>query len=117
MGTHSNVLESCPQCGKEVKNLKNHEFNMHQNKTTISVKCDLCPKEFKSQSLLKKHKECHGDGTNNDITCDICKKTFKKSSLKHHNLIHSGIKSHQCNKCDKSFTQKGVLKRHEVICK
>lgn len=47
-----------------------------------------------------------------------CKKTFHKAwNFVDHARVHLGIKPYQCKKCDKSFTQKGNLRKHERVCK
>lgn len=53
--------------------------------------------------ILKKHQ------------CNLCCYSTKNSShFQMHKLTHSGIRPYVCQKCGKSFTQKGNLKRHYV---
>ena len=50
--------------------------------------------------------------------CDICNKTFTvKRSLIRHNLSHSPrLPSLTCHKCDKNFSRLDSLKRHKKKC-
>ena len=48
--------------------------------------------------------------------CDVCEKRFtQSSSLKAHMLIHTNEKPYECDVCEKSFTQASNLKRHKRI--
>ena len=48
--------------------------------------------------------------------CDVCEKRFtQSSSLKAHMLIRTNEKPYECDVCEKSFTQASNLKRHRRI--
>ena len=55
------------------------------------------------------------------ITCYLCKysdcgKSFSKVwNLIDHVRMHEGIKPYECRLCNKTFTQKGNLKKHTII--
>lgn len=49
-------------------------------------------------------------------THDGCGKEFSKTwNLLDHARMHEGIKPYSCDLCDKSFTQKGNLRKHYII--
>ena len=53
----------------------------------------------------------------NEYRCSSCEKTFsKKGSLRRHQNIHNGIKPYSCKLCSTSFFRKFNLKRHEQTC-
>ena len=48
--------------------------------------------------------------------CDVCEKHFTQSgSLKAHMRIHTNEKPYECDVCDKAFRESGHLKRHMRI--
>ena len=48
------------------------------------------------------------------LACDECGKSFPwPSQLESHKRVHSGHKPYVCQFCQKSFTQKGHMRRHE----
>lgn len=83
--------------------------------------CDICQKEFKLQSLLKRHILTHieEEQAKRKHKCDSCEASFKRPEhLKLHvNSVHLKYKPHQCGfpGCDKSFTQIGDRNVHMKI--
>ena len=133
--SHENPY-SCQICDKSFSReqfLKKHEVRVHFLKHDSVKKhyCQFCGKQFLSPSNLKKHEgRCDTKLTNSDqidiqkITkeisnesltknCRYCEKAFTyKSDLIRHEKSHE--KSHdKCKCCEKMFTTKSALIRHE----
>ena len=46
-----------------------------------------------------------------NFKCDVCDKSFtEKGSVKKHMLVHSRMKEHQCEVCEKKFSHKSNIK-------
>ena len=106
---HTNPL-LCKQCGKkfpEQRYLDNHLL-LHAEK---KWECQLCPKMFSTQELLKKHSENHSE-----LKCHVCKiclKGFKTElELSKHQLEHSNIYPLRCDICQKGFLHDSQLEKH-----
>ena len=111
----------CKECPKKYA----HSGTLHRHKAVHSsaknFKCDVCGNKFKTDTSLRGHKIYHLEKT---LECNSCPMVFKgMSHLKAHvNDIYIHIYIHiikdtinQCQTCLKTFTQKGSLKRHELI--
>lgn len=46
------------------------------------------------------------------VQCEICRKSVLADRLKFHLMLHSGVKSHLCERCGRSFTLKCYLAQH-----
>ena len=49
---------------------------------------------------------------------DLCDKAFMfkgENQLKSHRNVHKGEKEYKCKSCLQAFTQKGSMKRHELM--
>lgn len=138
--SHASELQICRFCGKEVKNVKGHEWR-HQ-KRTKEVKyehtCHLCRKKFLHRSRLDNHLRLHEKGFKCEecgkeyrgtrelmshrrfkhgqtkiLTCVLCQKAFPSSSnFYQHVLTHAGIRPYKCDVCEEDFTQRSSLLRH-----
>ena len=81
----------------------------------ITLKCDICDKEFKTNYGLKKHFNITHN-LEKEYQCNICQKVFKiQSQLTVHMKVHETKKKQKCESCDscgKAFYQSWILKRH-----
>ena len=101
-----------------------------QDGIPIEYYCELCPKKYTAAATLRKHHLTFHE-KRKDFHCKICSISFAwKKTLKHHmeqhtqnieeqdlqevdNLEDQESLKFQCDKCDKSYTAAGTLKKHQ----
>lgn len=115
-----NAANKCKECDKVFKSplhLKRHQSSTHGDKTSTERKpvrwyaCDICKKEFNTQSSLKRHTSVHNPNLR-PLQCTLCLQRFTdQSTLKRHLLIHTGIKAYQCGVCSSPSNTWGTLIR------
>lgn len=138
--THASQLQICRFCGKEVKDVKGHEWRHQKRNREIKYEypCHLCRKKFHHRSRLDSHLMLHEKGfkceqcgkeytgtrelmshkrfkhgQTNISTCILCQKTFPSiSNFYQHVLTHAGIRPYKCDICEEDFTQRSSLLRH-----
>ncbi|XP_076628961.1 uncharacterized protein LOC143345562 isoform X19 [Colletes latitarsis] len=138
--THDSELRVCRFCGKEVKDVKTHEWRHMKRNGEMKYKytCHLCRKKFLHQSRLDTHLRLHEKGfkcedCNKEFrgtrelanhrqfyhgqakiyNCTLCQKNFNQSGNFHqHVLTHAGIRPYRCDICEEDFTQRSSLLRH-----
>ena len=97
----------CTFVGKSIRDLKEHHVNLHDN-----VTCEICQKNFKTPSSLKRHSYSHGDLK---FPCKQCDEAFAfKSELNFHKTIHRKILTFKCmsTNCNKSYKSSNELNKH-----
>ena len=72
--------------------------------------CKKCLKPFGKLEYLRAHIVRHCE--NRSKICNICKVNF--FDLRRHMLLHNGKDQYKCTICDKSFSQRSILKDHNV---
>jgi len=106
---HTNPV-ICKECGKkfpEQRYLDSHML-LHSEK---KYECNMCPRSYVTEDLLKKHIETHGNSTL--MFCNFCPKGFKtKSELNKHKVEHSDEFPLKCNICRKGFLHDSQLEKH-----
>ena len=74
--------------------------------------CSVCTLVFASASLLEDHKQEFEDR----VICCHCKKSFNTmSKLRTHHRKHSKEKPFKCQICDKYYTHRNTLARHQLF--
>ncbi|CAG9763055.1 unnamed protein product [Ceutorhynchus assimilis] len=100
----------CQLCRKQFRTQTLADEHLNSNKTQ-SFGCLKCPHKFESLRALFHHMTNHLE-PNNEIPCPMCNyKTLQiKKLLSHLTSCHS--KANSCDKCGKCFRSKANLKKH-----
>lgn len=103
----------CKICQKELKpqSLNQHLISFHAS--TKEFECEICSKGFKSKMYLDLHSKTH----NKVHECNICNKTFPlKTNLKKHKMeVHENLRAFECQICGKKFNRIYILKSHQKL--
>ncbi|XP_047997465.1 gastrula zinc finger protein XlCGF7.1-like [Leguminivora glycinivorella] len=110
---HSDVKNyKCHKCSKAFKTityLKQHLVRHSKVKRHI---CDKCGTAFVNYKDLYAHTIAR-HVTEKNFKCQMCPKAFKTQKLlKVHEKIHTGDKRHKCPMCDMAYVQSNNLKYH-----
>ena len=109
---HEKIGQNCDYCGKayiQSEALKVHISNVHKLGPK-EHECELCQKSYRTLTQLNSHKRVHIE---EEQTCDKCGKVVKSQRhLYIHLKIHTGIKPHRCDLCQKQFIKKNTLTLH-----
>lgn len=106
-GLHKNETYSC-----SIAHSSNFlVFHTYSLPFLESFECQMCGKNFRSESKLYEHMIFHTDLK--PFSCDTCGKRFKNSSsLSVHGRLHTGEKPYPCKTCGKCFTRSHTLMVH-----
>ncbi|XP_064620563.1 zinc finger protein 112-like [Lineus longissimus] len=111
MTTHSVEKKfNCEQCDyvtHSMINLGSHVKRCHGPKWV----CEVCGEEYCSLEYLAEHLNKHGNVLPH--VCPHCSyRTSYRANFQKHCLIHTQVKRHKCDTCNKRFTQKSHLDAH-----
>ncbi|XP_015837824.1 uncharacterized protein LOC103314758 isoform X3 [Tribolium castaneum] len=99
--------DKCDQLFTSQQHLERH-FLKHQ-----TYKCGICEKEFKLNSILRKHVKHVHLKDYNYYQCHLCGKQFcYKDSLRLHFVTHNSVKTVKCDLCPKKFATRVKLTKH-----
>ncbi|XP_053269217.1 zinc finger protein 91 isoform X1 [Pleuronectes platessa] len=106
----------CNRCPKTLTRLRFLILHEWTHTGHLPFQCARCSCRFKSDSDLVYHERVHTK--EKPFLCPECGKTFSLNSnlLRHLNVIHDERqkkKRHACSQCEKSFKEKGALKKHQ----
>ena len=115
----------CPICGdKDVwsaRTVLDHMQAKHQSKTE-DLECPECKKDIPALDIEEHYPKCIMQNNvcinRGKRMCDLCGKMINMGTLAKHKRKHARRPDdnhlyHQCDLCDKKFTEKGTLKRHK----
>lgn len=82
------------------------------------IKCKYCPKLFFYAHTLDIHTKRVHEKTlpsrNFKYLCNLCGRgVASQAELERHNLTHTGEKPYHCEKCDKKYRTKAMLRTHD----
>ncbi|KAK7022867.1 hypothetical protein SK128_022581, partial [Halocaridina rubra] len=109
-------LHTCDKCNYKsysYSKLMNIHYKIHSDERP-SI-CDICGKGFKTPKQLRSHKSVHlRKQSSTTIRCDKCQRTFSdKRMLRNHlDSVHNKVKPFLCNYCGYSTASKSTLKMH-----
>lgn len=106
----------CSEKFKDTADRNQHCQEVHGLKAMVNYQCNSCPKNFKRSSGLSAHvRQCHLMERTHD--CKFCDMSFWSiCELKNHMVKHTGgDESFVCDKCNKAYSRKKVLRQHMKI--
>lgn len=113
------VCVVCHKAFSEHDRLTMHQLRYHRVPVELkrTKECDICGKIYTRAPNLERHmKNVHGQGIarkkiERETFCSICGKHF--NYLKGHLKIHENYRPYKCAFCEKSFSRRGRVARHE----
>ena len=110
----THACDQCPYTAKCKSALDKHKTG-HNLPEEDRLRCMECDKSFRHKEYLFAHvKSAHSKA----FQCNVCDgKTFSSgNSLKRHiEIVHNGVKKHQCSHCNKKFALGQHLSLHEKV--
>jgi len=110
--THTDIRQfSCKICGLTCKRRSHLHKHMDTHNKERNYRCDVCHENFKVQADLKDH--CLSSHRNQTMKCNVCKQTLHTAnSVYLHSMRHSGTRDHRCHICNATFKRKQHLIAH-----
>uniref|UniRef100_A0A8D8Q5R0 Zinc finger protein 26 n=1 Tax=Cacopsylla melanoneura TaxID=428564 RepID=A0A8D8Q5R0_9HEMI len=114
---HIDGSHKCDLCGQTFRHKYRLRDHMYSHNNVKPFPCPICEKHFRRKHERTKHVRTVHDGikytTYKTYKCTLCPKTFTHlAALEDHQYVHTGQKSHICERCSASFTNKAGLLVH-----
>lgn len=89
-----------------------HIITVNKEGSSLSYRCTICHKTFKSRNNRKYHLFCDKNRSK-PFRCEICDKQFiTLAHLKYHQSTHDTDKRFACQHCDRIYSGDIALKKH-----
>jgi len=120
---HMGIKHKCPHCENDYSTqraLKKHVQTTHSQDTCYT--CNQCEKSFPTSGRLENHKYEHEDeqltvwpNESGKFQCQDCGKEYANlPGLRVHvDVVHRGLKNHNCHLCGQSFGRRSCLAAHK----
>ena len=84
-----------------------------RNRRAEKIPCPKCSKQI-TRGNMSTHLKKHDPANKSRFQCDKCDKTFsqKQQMQKHISAVHEKQKPFKCDQCDKTFSQKENMETH-----
>ncbi|XP_064080011.1 uncharacterized protein LOC135197034 isoform X1 [Macrobrachium nipponense] len=109
-------LHKCDKCNYKTYNYsKLMNVHIHDPQRRHTSLCDICGKRFKTARQLRSHKGVHMRKTNSpQLQCEKCQRLFsdKRMLRNHMESVHNKVKPFLCNYCGYSTASRSTLKMH-----
>ena len=94
----------CYVCNETFEMQQSFVVHFQSKHPTDPFKCAFCSGDFHSPNGLFKHERSH---EYMKYLCIVCSKRFQfPYQLTTHQTVHTGLRRHKCNSCDKTFGSK-----------
>ena len=111
---HKLVTYQCPTCKKTLATPTAFKWHQYMH-LPLTYKCDRCNNTYVYKSKLQQHSRVHHKYKKYNCCFGRCQKSYRHpQDLERHISTHSGL-SFECALCNKTFWQKKLLRRHEVV--
>ena len=106
---HIQLKERCPHCNLEVKYLKEHIKSKHE-----IVPCTECGAMIGVLHMTRHMQTKHTPDNEMKYKCDVCGKGYhNKTKFLDHQNVHTGAKPYKCKYCSACFASGGNHRMHE----
>ncbi|XP_063361935.1 zinc finger protein 883-like isoform X1 [Cydia amplana] len=105
-------LQVCEECGKSVRNIKEHSLLHLPKEERRRVQCKACPKTFATFSGRYNHYKYAHLGLK--PTCDICNKVVRCLNVHKMQVHNPSALPYGCVSCERRFVSQSALDEHMV---
>ena len=113
LDSHQDKNIPCPVKGCTFKTIntqriENHVKNFHKERS-----CQDCDFRTTIHKEYIRHKNAHSKKIIRTYKCPHCSKTFASiHNMKKHQVVHTGMREFQCNKCPYNTQKRNILLKH-----